>query len=177
MKFTELGKIETDRLILRPFTENDAADMFEYSKNPNVGLNAGWKPHTDIEESKRIINHFTEDKDVLAIVYNDKVIGSVGLHNNRGRRTELGYVLSEDYWHMGLMTECVKSVLDAAFTFMNLDIVMVMHFDFNNRSRRVIEKCGFKYEGTLRRAWTAFDGQVYDELCYSMLREEWSELR
>ena len=183
MKFTEIGKLETDRLILRPFIENDCYDMFEYAKNPNVGPNAGWKPHVDIEESKRIITHFMEDKDVLAIVYkeNNKVIGSVGLHENRGRRVDnilmLGYIISEDYWGMGLMTECVKSVLDAAFTIMNLDMVFVMHYDFNNRSRRVIEKCGFKYEGRLRRAYTGFDGQVYDELCYSLLREEWSESR
>lgn len=184
MKFTELHRIETERLILRVPSENDAGDMYKYACNPNVGPNAGWKPHTDIDESRTILSRWAGEGDVMAIVYkaDGRMIGSVGLHSD-GKRSKtdnvlmLGYVLAEDYWGMGLMTECVKAVLDAAFTQMNLDMVSVTHFTFNMRSKRVIEKCGFKYEGTLRRAWTRFDGAVLDEACYSLMRDEWSALK
>lgn len=182
MKFTEFDKIETDRLIIRPFTINDSEDMYEYAKNPNVGPNAGWKPHDNIDETKTIIERFIRESDVMAIEYksNGKVIGSIGLHNDSKRNREnvkmLGYVLSEDYWGMGLMTECVKAVLNLAFTVMNLEMITVMHFKSNTKSFRVIEKCGFKYEGTLRKSCVIYDGTVLDEVCYSLLCEEWNEI-
>lgn len=181
MKFKELKQIETERLILRPFKESDLDDFFEYAKNPNVGPSAGWKPHETIEESQYILERFIDGEEVMAIVYkaNGKVIGSVGLHKDEKRSVDtakmIGYVLSEDYWGRGLMTECVRAVLDEVFNKTELDIVSVMHFPFNDRSRRVIEKYGFKYEGTLRMSYKKYNGEILDEVCYSILRSEWED--
>ena len=74
------------------------------------------------------------------------------------------------------MTEAVRAVLRYAFETLCLEMVTVYHYPFNHRSSRVIEKCGFHYEGTLRRGTTRFDGQVLDNVCYSLLRGEYEAL-
>lgn len=179
--------IETERLIIRGFKESDLSDFNEYAKNPNVGPNAGWPAHKSLEESNKILHEYFMKEDnedeVSAIVYKEtgKVIGSIGLEADEVRTAPdswvLGYVLSEDYWGRGLMTEAVKAVLEYVFEDKGAEIVNVAHFDFNIRSKRVIEKCGFKYEGTLRRFKKLFDGRIVNECFYSMLKSEYEELR
>lgn len=85
----------------------------------------------------------------------------------------IGYALREESWGKGYMTEVVRHIIQFGFESLCLDLISVGHFEFNDRSRRVIEKCGFRYEGTLRRASSIFDGSVHDALVYSMLREEY----
>lgn len=174
--------IETDRLILRPFMYTDYEDLYEYARNPHIGPNAGWKPHDDVEESKVILRNFMEEDEVLAIVWkaNNKVIGSLGLHKDLLRSADdvkmLGYVLSEDYWGKGIITEASRALLAYAFTDLNLKLVSVHHYAYNQKSRRVIEKCGFRYEGTLRHCTKIYNGNTYDLMCYSMTKDEWEKL-
>lgn len=174
-----MNTLITERLILRPFKETDLEDLYEYASNPNIGPRAGWKPHQSKEESKGILNMFMEAGDVWALEYkeNHKVIGSLGLHNDRLRSVDdikmLGYVLSEDYWGKGLVAEAAKAAIQYAFEKLGVKLVSVHHYPFNQQSKRVIEKCGFIYEGTLRHATKLYDGTVYDLVCYSLTREEW----
>lgn len=173
--------LETERLIMRPFEETDLEDLYQYAKNPNIGPNAGWQPHQNKEQTRGILNMFMQDNDVWALVYkgNNELIGSVGLHNDRLRSTDdikmLGYVLSEAYWGRGLVTEASKAALAYAFEELKVNLVSVHHYPFNHQSKRVIEKCGFIYEGTLRHATKLYDGSIYDLMCYSMTKEEWSK--
>ena len=156
-KFDVTGiRIETDRLILREWYPSDLDDLFEYASNPDVGPRAGWNPHPNKDESLRILNRFINGKKTFAIVYkeNNKVIGSLGVEfyeledkltefsNYQGR--SIGYVLSKDYWGRGLMPEAVSAVIDYLFSALNYDFLLSGHFDFNDRSKRVQEKCGFK---------------------------------
>ena len=85
----------------------------------------------------------------------------------------IGYALREESWGKGYMTEVVRHMMQFGFESLCLDLISVGHFEFNDRSRRVIEKCGFRYEGKLRRTSSIFDGSVHDALVYSMLREEY----
>ena len=147
--------IETNRLILREWNQEDLDDLFEYASVPGVGELAGWPHHPDKEESKRRLDHFIEGKKTFAIVYkeNNKVIGSLGIEkygvedklseffDYRGR--EIGYVLSKDYWGRGLMPEAVKAVIDYLFNVLNYDFLLCGYRDFNSQSKRVQEKCGF----------------------------------
>lgn len=174
--------IETDRLILRPFTYTDLDDLYEYAKNPNVGPNAGWKPHEDLDESMAILKNFIEGNEVLGVVWkaNNKLIGSIGLHNDQLRTADkvkmLGYVLSEDYWGKGIITEASRAILTYAFSELDLNLVTVHHYAYNQKSRRVIEKCGFHYEGTLRHCTKIYNGNTYDLVCYSMTKDEWKKI-
>lgn len=178
-----MKELQTERLILRSWTLEDLDDFYEYAKNDNVGPNAGWKPHSSKEESEKILKSFIKNNEVWAIEYkeNKKVIGSIGLHKDEMRTgingKMLGYVLSEDYWSRGIMTEAAKRVMEYAFTDEKLDILSVYHFRFNDRSKGVIKKCGFKYEGTLRKGQKLFNGEIVDLVLYSMLKEEYSEMK
>ncbi len=170
--------LETERLIIRPFNIFDLDDFFEYAKSPDVGPNAGWKPHESKRESLAVLEKFCESPYEFAIYHkNDhKVIGSVGVSPDRFRNypeaKSIGYCMSKAYWGQGLMTEVVKSVLNYYFTKTNTFIISVNHYDFNSRSRRVIEKCGFICEGTLRFAARTYNGQVFDLVTYSLTRNE-----
>lgn len=172
--------LETERLILRSFRESDLNDFHEYARNPHVGLNAGWPPHSSIEDSSIILGTFIAEDEIWAIEskQNHKVIGSLGLHNDPLRSTDdvkmLGYVLSEDYWGRGIIAEALKAVISYVFDHLDINLLSVRHYTFNYQSKRVIEKCGFTYEGTLRHAAKVYNGSVYDVACYSMMKEDWA---
>ncbi len=171
--------LETERLILRQWRVTDAGALYDYAKNPNVGPHAGWKPHKDINESLEIIEKLFLPYDVFAIVYKEtgKIIGSIGLEPDIRRpdikSREMGYSLSEEYWKKGIMTEAAHEVMNYAFDVLDLDILAICTGPANLRSQRVIEKCGFTYEGTLRQAYRIYDGTLRDILCHSILRSEW----
>lgn len=144
--------LKTERLTLRPFKETDKYDFYEYAKVNGVGEMAGWSHHKNLEESEKILSLFINDKNTFAIVYNNKVIGSIGiekykedlfpeLKEKQGR--EIGYVLSKDYWGQKIMKEGVEKVIEYLFNEEKLDFITISHFIRNNRSRRVIEKLGF----------------------------------
>ena len=148
--------IETERLILRPFKQSDLDDFYEYASVEGVGEMAGWKHHENKEKSQSILDLFINEDKTFAIVLkeNNKVIGSLGVEeygmeqalseffDYQGR--EIGYVLSKDYWGKGLMPEAVKAVIDYLFNVQKLDFLTCGYYEFNNQSKKVQEKCGFK---------------------------------
>ena len=151
--------LTTDRLTLRPWRESDLNDFYEYASVDGVGQMAGWNPHRNVEESKTILSRFIEGKHVFALEYQGKVIGSLGIEEYseenypeldalQGR--EIGYVLSKAYWGQGLMPEAVKTVIGWLFDEIQLDFIIVGHFDRNAQSKRVVEKCGFQYIKTTK---------------------------
>ena len=148
--------LETERLVLRPFKQSDLRDFNEYASVPGVGEMAGWKHHETIEKTQEILDLFIKEDKTFAIVFkkNNKVIGSLGVEeygleeiltefeSYSGR--EIGYVLSKDYWGKGIMPEAVGAVIHDLFNHLNLDFLICGYYDFNNQSKRVQEKCGFK---------------------------------
>ena len=132
--------IETKRLILRSFKQTDLEDFYEYASVEGVGEMAGWKHHENIAESQSIMNSFISEDKAFAICLkkNNKVIGTVGIEkygledaltefkDYYGR--ELGYVLSKDY----------------LFGELDYDFLICGYYDFNEQSKRVQTKCGFK---------------------------------
>lgn len=177
-----MATLQTERLLLRPFHKSDVDDFYEYSKNKHVGPNAGWKPHANKAESAEIMREiFLDQESVWAIVWQatEKVIGSIGIVDDAKRPHSqvkmLGYAIGEDYWGRGITTEASLAVLQYAFLELGLGLVSIYCYPFNKRSMRVIEKCGFHYEGQLRQAERIYDGNIYDTVCYSMTRNEYLE--
>ena len=179
MKKIKLPILETERLLLRMWSKKDAEELYSYAKNPNVGPAAGWKPHESVGESKQIIETVFLNNMAWAVVdkKSGRVIGSIGFEADKYRPNinskEMGYSLAEEYWGKGLMTEAAKTLIKYGFEVLNLDVIMIGTSENNMRSRRVIEKCGFTYEGTLRRAYRIYDNSIKEVRCYSMLREEY----
>lgn len=179
-----MKRLETPQLILRDWAEEDAKDLYRYAADPEVGPAAGWKPHENVEESRKIAEMFIREGDVWALEEkaSGRVIGSLGLHKDKKRPgvpgvKMVGYVLAKEFWGQGRMTEAVKEAMRYAFEEEGLRMLTVYHFPWNDRSRRVIEKCGFRKEGTLRESFVRFDGTLMDEVCYSLTVEEWKEGR
>lgn len=172
--------IETERLILRGWCLADAEALYDYAKNPNVGPPAGWKPHESVEESRDILeNLFLKKYEIWAIVQKDtgKVVGSIGFEEDVKRPgittcKELGYAMAEECWGKGLMTEAAKATICYGFEEMGLSMISIGRGPANHRSGRVIEKCGFVEEGTLRQAYCIYDGTLRDTRCYSMTKDE-----
>ena len=151
------GKIiETERLVLRPFKWDDLDDFFRYASVEGVGEMAGWPHHENKDKSKEILTHFIEEDKTFALYLkeNGRVVGSLGVEfygaedkltefdGYKGR--EIGYVLAKDRWGKGLMAEAVTEVINYLFDEKDLDFLTCGYYDFNNQSRRVQEKCGFK---------------------------------
>ena len=149
-------KIETERLVLRPFKNTDLEDFYEYASVEGVGEMAGWRHHESKEKSQEILDRFIEEDKTFAICLKSsgKVIGSLGVEEygmegaltefNGYRGREIGYVLSKEHWGCGLMPEAVAAVIDYLFNGLDLDFLTCGYYDFNSRSKRVQEKCGFK---------------------------------
>ena len=172
--------LKTQRLILRPWRQEDLDDFFEYARVDGVGQMAGWLPHESIETTQAILDNFINNKKTFALELDGKVIGSLGielykeeefpeLDGLRGR--SIGYVLSKDYWGQGLMPEAVKAVQKCLFEDAGFDFLVVSHYVWNGQSRRVIQKSGFQYLKTIQLQ-TRYD-TTEDTLVYLLHKEEW----
>ena len=152
--------IETKRLILRKWCKDDYLDMYDYASDDRVGPNAGWPVHKSIEDSKAIVDMFITGDEEYAVVLKkeNKVIGGVGLHYKK---------IDKD------IPEAVKELIKFCFEELNLDLVWCGHFDFNSKSRRVIEKCGFNFKFEKNRELPLLNNKKVNELYYNISREEY----
>lgn len=150
--------IETDRLFLRPWREEDAEALYKYASDPDIGTIAGWPPHTSVENSLEIIQTVFSAPETYAVVLKDtgEPIGCCGimfaesLHTSdmKHREAEIGYWIGKPYWGQGLIPEAVKALLSRCFNDLALDAVWCGYYDGNVKSKRVCEKCGFKFHHT-----------------------------
>lgn len=180
----EAPRLQTERLVLRAWQLSDVRDLYEYARQPDVGPAAGWMPHKSLNDSLLLLREvYLSNPLVWAITIpeNGRAIGCINLRfdNKRslGKSYILGYSMSHDHWGKGYMPEAAKRIIPYAFEELNALILATDHFPDNTRSKRVIEKCGFRYEGTLRMATSLADGTIQDELVYSMTREEYGHLK
>ncbi len=175
--------LETRRLLLRPFRDEDAPDVYEYGRDPRVGPIAGWPPHQSLEESRAVIRTVFSVPGVFAMVLREteKVIGSVGFVGSHpaGARPdcpddEIGYAMSPLFWGRGLMPEAVNAVLEYGFTDLGLRRIWCGHYAANWRSARVIEKCGFRYQFA-RTELADLVGETRQTYFYVLTKEDWRE--
>ena len=142
--------IETPRLLLRHWREDDAAACFRCASSANVGPMCGWKPHRTEDESREIIRTILSTDTTYAITLkgSGEAIGSIDLHPCDRPETmghmELGYWLGEPYWGEGIMPEAGEALLQTAFD-LGATEIWVRHFSDNHQSRRVIHKLGFAF--------------------------------
>lgn len=150
--------IETERLILRPWREEDAGTLYKYASDPEIGPIAGWSPHTSVENSLEIIRTVFNAPETYAVVLKETgepvgacgIMFSAGLHSatmNNGE-SEIGYWIGKPYWGRGLIPEAVAALLSRCFNELGLDAVWCGYYGGNDKSKRVCEKCGFRYHHT-----------------------------
>lgn len=173
-------RIETKRLILRKFDENDYQMMFDnWASDEIVARNAGWPKHENSEDTRKLIqmwikeykesntfNWIIELKDMFPI-------GSITVVRKdlNNRTCEIGYNIGKEYWNNGYATEAIKAVLDYLFSLDLFDTITAQCFEFNIASSRVLEKNGFSKEGILRNRYI-MDGKSINLVELSILKEE-----
>lgn len=149
--------LKTERLVLRPWKEEDAESLYEYAKDPAVGPIAGWPPHKNIEESLDAIKNILNGAECYAICEreNNKAIGAIELKLNghtdmteRDDQCELGYWLGKPFWGRGYVPEAAAELIRHGFEELGMTTIWCGYYDGNSKSKRVQEKMGFVYHHT-----------------------------
>ena len=154
--------LETGRLRLRPWRPEDAPALYAYASHPEVGPAAGWRPHATLAESRKWTALWSSPacpEPIWAITERgeDRPFGAIALHTGEDPACPtLGYTLAQGRWGHGLMAEAATAVLAWAFGPGGFARVRTWHYPENGRSRRVIEKCGFRYVTTFDRGRPLF---------------------
>lgn len=177
--------LETDRLILRKWTEADAASLFEYAKDPDVGPIAGWSPHKSVEESLDVIRNVLNGEECYAICEkgSNRAIGAIELmlkgHTNRLKRDdecELGYWLGKPFWGRGYMPEAARELIRRGFEDIGMNTIWCGYYEGNQKSKRVQEKVGFVYHHTCENMPVPLLGEVRTEHINVLTWEHWKEI-
>ena len=148
--------METNRILLRPWRESDAATLFKYASDPEVGPRAGWPPHKSVEESLEIIRTVFRTETMWAVELKEtgEAIGCVGYLPAAASNLEIpsdqcevGYWIARTYWGKGICTEAMRLVVDYCLNEKGFSVLWGTYFPSNPASGRVMEKCGFADTG------------------------------
>lgn len=182
MKHQGTKYIETERLILRPFTLEDSPAMFRnWASDPEVTKYLTWPAHESEEISQMVLSdwcsHYAEpDFYQWAIVPKDlgEPIGSIAAVrvDDSARWVEIGYCIGKNWWRKGIVSEALNALIRFFFEEVGAGRIQAKHDPRNPNSGAVMCKCGLVCEGTLRRAGVNNQG-ICDEVMYSILREEY----
>lgn len=178
--------METERLILRPWREDDAESLFAFAKDPAVGPIAGWPTHTSVENSREIIRNVLAVNETYAVCLktDNKAIGSIGLMIGTQSNLdlpetegEIGYWIGVPFWGMGLIPEATKELIRHAFVDLNLETLWCGYFEGNAKSKRVQEKCGFVYHHTNKDIYWKLMDDIRTEHITRLTQKEWEQKR
>ncbi len=175
--------LQTKRLILRPWCEEDAEDLYTYASDPEVGPPAGWPPHTSVEMSREIIRTALSAPETYAVCRNadGNPIGSIGLHRNdlaeQDDEYELGYWIGKPFWGQGLIPEASREILRYAFEDLGMARIWCGHYDGNVKSRRVMEKLGFVYHHTTEGLEVRQMNEIRTGHVMLITRETWDKIK
>ena len=181
MQKTGTQRIETHRLILRPFTMEDAEDMFaNWASDPEVTKYLTWPAHSSVEITRMVLGSWipryadggyfqwaVEWKETGAVIGS---IAVVKLDENT-EAADLGYCLSRAFWGRGIMPEALRAVIDYLFDTVGLNRVAACHDPRNPKSGRAMEKAGMRLEGILRGAGKNNLG-ICDDVWHAILRSD-----
>lgn len=177
--------LETERLILRRFVKEDLEQIYQNCwSNPEVWKWTSYDPMDCVEDVVQSAGMFTDewlgayerpDRYSWAIVLrsSNQVIGRMfGMHpDDRISQVELAFELGQNWWNQGLMTEAVKAVIHFFFSQVGLNRIFACHAKGNEASGRVMQKCGMRYEGTMRQAHRCNNG-LFDQVNYGILASD-----
>lgn len=173
-----MSTIETARLILRPWREDDAADLYKYACDPRVGPSAGWEVHKDEADSLNILRTVLMKENTWAVTIkgSGEPVGSIGYFPCDSEQAkgapEIGYWIGVPFWGNGYIPEAVHALIGRCFE-EGAETVWCSHFRGNDKSRRVIEKSGFQYRFTA--PWSGGAGDPHpDTMYYCISREDWA---
>lgn len=170
--------LQTDRLVLRELTENDAQALLDCFSNPDVLRHYGQKPLTSLAQVKQIIrnfaNNFEEKRGIkwgIEVLGQEGIIGTIGFQewSVEHKKADISYALFPNSWGQGYAKEAVSIVISHGFQNMDLVRIGAIVFTENDASNKLLEKLGFKKEGVLRNFMHQND-IPYDTNIYSLIK-------
>ena len=177
MKFTGTVTLETDRLILRRLTADDACDMYEnWANDEKVTRFLRWTPHKSVEESEKILKtlflpHYNDEKYLawgIELKETHSLVGMVDMRINSDDVGEPGYAIGEKYWGKGIVTEALRRIIKHCFEDIRMYRITAVHAVDNPASGRVMEKSGMKCEGIAKKAYRTGEGKIMDCKVYAI---------
>lgn len=174
-------EIQTARLLLRRFREEDAAMMFRnWAGDPDVTRYLTWEAHANPAVTRRLLAQWEKEYEDpgrynWAIEYQGSLIGNISVvgRQDENLTCEMGYCLGKDYWNKGFATEALVAALDFLFGQVGYHRITAVHDGANVASGRVMRKAGLREEGTRRQAYLRRDGSFADLKCYALLVDDW----
>ena len=172
--------LETERLILRPFTMDDAEPMFRnWASDEEVTKFLSWPAHRSVDETRTIVAGWADCGPadykwaITLKSHGPEAIGSFCITqiNEKTRMAHFGYALGRPWWNRGLMTEALAAVLDYLFDEVGFNRIESRHDVENIGSGAVMRKCGMTYEGRTRQSHLNNQG-LRDMDCYAILAED-----
>lgn len=182
MKHCGTQRLETDRLVLRRYVNEDAAAMYQnWASDQDVTKFLTWPAHSGEEVSQYVIEDWVsqyanENYYHWAIVLKDngdEPIGDIAVVNMKENisMVHIGYCIGRRWWHRGITSEALKAVMDFLFDVVDANRIEARHDPRNPNSGEVMKKCGMRYEGTLRSSDWNNQG-ICDACCYALLKSE-----
>ena len=175
--------IETQRLILRRATTEDAPAMFDnWASHPDVTKFLTWPVHTSPDITRQVLGSWVDGYQQnnfyqWLIVPKDlgQPIGSIsGMNPNDSLSSvEIGYCIGPRWWHQGIMTEALQGVIRYLFETCDFHRITAKHDVNNPHSGGVMKKCGMTYEGTSKQSDRNNQG-ICDTVHYAILKREWN---
>lgn len=178
--FAHFPTLTTERLRLRPIEPRDAEDLFlTYSDEETMRFYG--QPYRSLDDALLLIEFRQADYEQRRGIRwgitrkdDDRIIGSCGFHHfdTNYYRAETGYILNRAFWGQGIMAEALSAILTYGFNEMGLHRIEAIIDIANERSKNLLLKLGFQYEGNLRQRY-AFRGGFEDEHYFGLLNDEW----
>jgi [ribosomal protein S5]-alanine N-acetyltransferase len=176
--------LTTARLTLRSLVEDDAETLFGHFTHPQVTKYLlDEEPFSDIEQVRELIRFFSApagkgyNRWGITITETGQLTGTCGFHqwNRRDQRAEIGYDLHPDFWGKGFMSEALRAAIHYGFTTMDLHRIAAVVHPENAPSVRLLQRLGFRKEGTLRDYHRAH-GRYHSHELFSLLQHEWGSI-
>lgn len=180
----EIGtiKLETDRLILRRPTIDDAKLVFAgWASDEKVTKFLSWNVHKDVEETEKyLLSVIEEIKNggyhwVVELKDTHELIGDISAVsiNRKHENCEIGYCYGSKFWGNDYATEALKRVIDFMLNDVNFHLVEAKHISLNSASGRVMQKAGMKLDGVLKeRRIDKLTGEKVDLVIYSITKKD-----
>ena len=170
--------LETDRLLLRRFTLDDAEAMYQnWASDTEVTKYLMWPAHKSVSMSQDVLKEWVSSYEqpttyqwaITIKSESPEPIGCIGVvHQNEAiAMAHIGYCIGRKWWHQGFTSEALKAVMEFLFDTVGINRIESRHDPHNPNSGQVMKKCGMLYEGTMRAA--DWNNQGICDACYYAL--------